>query len=260
MIFFSFTSFLHFLSFISSSNISEKSKNLINLINALLNLLYVSGFLNLAYNYYCWLNNKINYFYFKVYTILIGLGFISYILISRYLLFLKINTEIVPWWVLILYTITNFFLIIRGFTSFSWSMIPIILSDYPVYGRLLVLPPDGIPPSSSTGNNTTNNYGGFMSRHTYNHYPPKPPFIPKTNFYRNCTFTLGAIGLCCSVFACYTYHKSANAAVEAVNAAEEAAVAAAKEAARQADASAVSAGVMSKKTYYERNPGDRPKS
>ena len=249
MIFFSFTSFLHFLSFISSSNISEKSKNLINLINALLNLLYVSGFLNLAYNYYCWLNNKINYFYFKVYTILIGLGFISYILISRYLLFLKINTEIVPWWVLILYTITNFFLIIRGFTSFSWSMIPIILSDYPVYGRLLVLPPDGIPPSSSTGNNTTNNYGGFMSRHTYNHYPPKPPFIPKTNFYRNCTFTLGAIGLCCSVFACYTYHKSANAAVEA-----------AKEAARQADASAVSAGVMSKKTYYVHNPGDRPKS
>lgn len=252
MIFLSIIPSLHFLSLRSFGAISNKSKAI---IEALLNVIYLTNTLHLAFKYYQWLNTQLSYNWFKFYISLISGGFLSYIIIARYVLYLKINMQIIPWYLILLHMLATLCLFIRGFTSFSWSIIPIIFTYYPSYAKLLTSPLDDLPsspssPSSASGTNSNNNvtnYGGFMPRHNHNHNHYHPPLPPRSNFYRNCGLTIGVLGLCTSFFACYTYHKTANATILAANAAQ-----------RQADIAAVSAGVISKETYYDRYPQDRP--
>jgi hypothetical protein len=243
MIFFSLIPGLHVMSFVSYCHISDKSKQI---IDNLLKICYISGLLNIAFNYYTWLNSTITYYYFKIYCIMISSVFLSYIFTARYILYLKINVLIVPWYITLFYCLTTLGLCLRGVTSFSWFIIPFVYNFYPHYGLLLAPPLDNdMPPSSSPADNSPR-YGGFFSRHNHNHY--YAPLPPKSHFYKNCGLTIGVIGAGCSLFACYTYHKAANAAIMA-----------AFEARRQADAAAVSAGVITKETYYERHPTDRDK-
>ena len=256
IIFFSIIPCLHFLSFFPIGKVSNKSKLLIDNI---LNLLYLIGFLETTYFYYNFLNNYLTLKIYKIYIVFISVWFLSYILMAKYVLYLKINNIIIPWYIILFYLVASFGLLIRGLTSFSWSVIPIIFYYYPRYGRLLCPPleTESDIPSNSGVSSGGNNYGGFFPRHYHNHHHNyfHPPMPPKSNFYRNCGLLVGTAGVCLSSFACYTYHKSANAAVAAAVEARRQADAAV----RQADAAALSSGAISKEVYYSRHPGDRPK-
>ena len=213
-------------------------------------ILQIIGLLDISYRYYLFLNNKLSLSAYKFYIIFISVWFFSYILAARYLFFLKLNNEYISWSFIIIYFIMSVGIIIRSFTSFSWFIIPLIFTNYRDISILLI-PVEELPPSSSTTESpstpSTFRYGGFFSRHYHNNNYYYPPHIPRSNFYRNCGLTLGLFGAFCSTFACYTYHKSAEATIKGA----EAAV-------KSADAAALSAGAISKDTYYARHPEDRP--
>ena len=255
MIFFSILPGLSLLIVTPFEKISQKAKSI---IDSFLYLLYTTDLLKIAFTYYCWLNNKLSYFQFKIYAIFVHLLLLFYILVARYVFLLKINFQAIPPYILVLFFLASCGLIFRGFTTFSWSIIPFVFTYYPSYGRLLIPLDSDIPSSEGSSNNPNSGnmsyYGGFLPRHNHTHHHYHPPVPPKSNFYKNFGLTLGVIGCGCSIFACYVYNKSANATVAQAIEAKRQADAAVK----AADATAVSAGVLSKESYYERYPSDRP--
>ena len=232
IIFFSCVPALQFFTNISFLNISEKSKKIINLF---LDLLFVVGITNIAFHYYCFLNNKLTVLKFKLIIAGIFLWFFGYILVIRYILFLKINNLPLSIGIMFLYVIFSFSVIIRGFTSFSLFLIPFIFNHYPEKGLLLMPPFD-------EGNNNGNKFFGFMPKHNHNHYY-YPPNSPKFGFYRGATLCLGICGLGISAFACTIYNKAAIAAEIQAKAAE-----------RQADQWEVSRGIRSEEDYLKKYP------
>ena len=244
MVFLSIAPSLQFLLLINFKIINEKLKII---LYHFLKILYLIGLLDISYRYYLFLNNKLSLSAYKVYIIFISFWFFSYILAARYLFFLKLNNEYISWSFIIIYFIMSLGIIIRGFTSFSWFIIPLIFTNYKDISIFLI-PVEELPPSSNStiespsthSHSTTFRYGGFFSRHYHNNNNYYPPHIPRGNFYRNTGLTLGLFGACCSAFACYTYYKSAEATI------------------KSADAAALSAGAISKETYYKRHPEDRP--
>lgn len=95
-----------------------------------------------------------------------AIGVFSYILTARYVFLLKINLINVPLFLMILYLFTSFFILVRGFTSFTWFIIPFIFSYYPSYVNAITPPLDNIPPNLPQ--EPTSNYGGFTPRHNHN--------------------------------------------------------------------------------------------
>lgn len=222
-------------------------------MHSLIDVVIVSRLYELLSYWYFFLNHKLTLRGFKVVTIVLGLLFLSYLSAARYILYLKFESLPIPYWVYLIFYLSSVGLLLRGFTTLTWFLVPYVMFTYkpnpPIFNMGPEMPSEipQVPPTNSVAP-IEKRFGGLYNKHIHYHqYPNTPPEIPKSFFQKNWGYGIACVGVCLSVFACVQYYKSANAAIEA-----------AYEAKRSADISARQAGLITDDMYYKRHPKDKP--
>lgn len=216
---------------------------------------------------------------FKVFAFLLHLLIFFYMIVTRYIIYFRIEHIPISVSLQILYTLGCFFLFLRFITNFSFFIIPYTFLHYPQYAQILLTEIPDMPdmPDVETNPRNTNppsntkppsdlpkpffhrlfSFHKHKHQHHHHHYPPH---IPRSNFYRNCGLGLATVTVGLSAYACYYYQLSAHAALKQADAAIKQADAAIKQAdaaIKQNDLTAYQAGLISKEEYYKRQPQDK---
>lgn len=214
-----------------------------DILEVLVKAFYHFGVLKPLFYLYTFLNTSISFRKYKIMTLFFGIILLSFILLNRYLFFLKLEHQHISLGYLLLYLILLVGVCIRVLFNYSFFIIPLTFTRFPHIGILLTGDMPDIPeiPVSKPSGTTPITYKGWFTKHTHHHNYYYPPEIPRSYFTRNVGLGIGGIGLCLTGFACYQYYRSANAAILAANATV-----------RAADAAEVSAGLRSKESYYNK--------
>ena len=196
---------------------------------------------------------------FKVFAFLLHLLIFFYMIVTRYIIYFRIEHIPISVNLQILYTLGCFFLFLRFITNFSFFIIPYTFLHYPQYAQILLTEIPDMPdmPDVETNPRNTNPpsntkppsdlpkpffhrlFSFHKHQHQHHHHHNYPPHIPRSNFYRNCGLGLATVTVGLSAYACYYYQLSAHAAL------------------KQNDLTAYQAGLISKEEYYKRHPQDK---
>lgn len=212
------------------------------IIEHYISFLTKSGLLKYFYFVYHFWYNCLTLKGFKFFTVLLGMSFLYNLIVVRYIFYLKIANQIIPFYFYFLYLLGILCLFLRFITNFSTFIIPFVFLNYPKYGHIMLTE---IPDIEDLKNKPRTplypQYRGLFNYHNHKHnYPPEfPRSVFSNNFNRFCLVS----GLCLSTYACYHYRLQALAAIKAADAAV-----------RAADAAEVQAGLMTKDDFQRRHP------
>jgi len=210
-----------------------------NVLESTLFFFYTTGFLRFLYIIYIFWVQCLTIKGFKMmYSILLSFN-LGYIILIRYIFYLKLYHENLSFSIYLGYFILLVFVIFRYLTDASFFLIKLICDKYVNYKEILLTEmPEELPESSTTSRSSNPRWGGIFNFHFHKHkhmYPPQPP-ISNFAYYGKIAFAI--TGLAFTAFAGYNYHRTADAAV------------------RSADAAEVQAGLMSKEEFKKRHPSE----
>lgn len=219
-----------------------------DILEVLVKAFYHFGVLKPLFYLYTFLNTSISFRKYKIITLFFGIILLSFILLNRYLFFLKLEHQHISLGYLLLYLILLVGVCIRVLFNYSFFIIPLTFTRFPHIGLLLTGDMPDIPeiPVSKPSSTTPITYKGWFTKHVHHHNYYYPPEIPRSYFTRNVGLGIGGIGLCLTGFACYQYYRSANAAILAADAAVKA-----------NNLNALSQGIITREEYFKRHPEDK---
>jgi hypothetical protein len=218
-----------FISNISSSN--KLYPYTFPLVLWFINFLFDINFLSICKYIYDFLFSFPRYIYYTIFSF-ISFGCLFSLFITRYILFLKIESQAISLYIYILYIIGILFIFLRSLILFSIYIIPFVYN--------LSLMESHIPDDSPKPSNPR--FGGIFNKHNHIHNNYFRGF-PHSNFNRNLGIGVAVCGVGLSGYACYQYRLSALAAMKSADAAVKA-----------NDQWEVSNGIMTKEDYMKKYP------
>lgn len=203
------------------------------ILNKSLHLLSVTGLLQLCYFIYDFFNGMLSDRYHKIIMLYLGICFLIFLIINKYIMFLRIEHQSIPFLLYLIYIIFFSLFTLRFFINFSLFIIPHTFNTESCYSHLLLVEVHSVEDTASKPNKPLY-FGRFLNRN--NHYHEHFYYgIPRSNLIRNIGIGIGLSSLGLGVYACVQYKRSADAAV------------------RSADAAEVAAGLRSVESYKEKH-------
>lgn len=245
------------------------------LLNFLINYLHRAKVLKLFYFIHYFWYEILTFRGYKFFTILLGVAYLYYLIISRCVLSYKLNLLPVPSYLLFLYIIGLFFLYIRFISNFSNFIIPYVFTHSPHLGEMLLtdIPnvediPNKPEPETSSSARSRHRFRPRFSN--YSPRPPKqPPELPPHQtlgwarrfslIFAGGTLIVGSVGCMFGYYQLLEARKATEEAHKAALAAQtaaEAAVTGSKAAVKANDLQAYQAKLITKEEYYRRHPED----
>lgn len=179
---------------------------------SLIRFLVLSGIMRYLYFIYIFWYQFLTDFGFKRLYILLHVGAFCYVILIRYIFYLKISFIIIPWYIYLLYVFFFLFMILRFLTNISTYFCVLLSTKYFTYNEILLSQlPEEIPLKEQASSNPSRSVFSYHS-HQHQHQHNYPPFPPRSRLSINTKWTFAVITTGLGIWAGVNYQRSADAA------------------------------------------------